>query len=529
MKQVLTAKELPSSVKILCEKGDYKSASQLVLRFVAKGYVDYGAADFCFRSALGYDDVQQIYDLAEPIVRVAPKDWRSWQLMYQAYHADARWQDALTALSKVRKWSDSINAEYFLARAEAYERLLDPDSALKELAELDKLNDKGAESRALLLWGNVQLQKKNYKALIDQLPQRLNGKKADRYMGGVLKVLGKALDAKGEYGAAFSAATKGNQIQSKIESRLVSKNAIRRRVEVFRTLFTKDWVGSWSELSSPSRTPVFMLGFPRSGTTLLEQVLDSHPEIQAMEEPPTMATVLRQSTSWMQAMATQAGLLHKSSGWKSQWLSVMDYIKAIGEEQVRGFRETYFKVVDQELQLRENSVLIEKMPLNTVDIGLILRLFPDAKFIVSLRHPADCVLSGYMQNFKMNDAMANFLDLDNAASFYKHVMKLLWQYEEVFDLKDRMHYIRYEDLVMDLEGEARKALDFLGLPWDDAVLNYDEHAKQRGTLATPSYQGVTQKIYDSSKERWRNYAEWMAPVLPHFKEAAERYGYDLSL
>ena len=118
----------------------------------------------------------------------------------------------------------------------------------------------------------------------------------------------------------------------------------------------------------------------------------------------------------------------------------------------------------------------------------------------------------------MKDAMA----LENAASFYK-------QYEGGFDLKDRVHYIRYEDLAMDLEGEARKVLDFLGLPWDDAVLNYDEHAKQRGTLATPSYQGVTQKIYDSSRERWRHYAQWMEPVLPHFREAAERYGYDLTI
>ena len=242
-----------------------------------------------------------------------------------------------------------------------------------------------------------------------------------------------------------------------------------------------------------------------------------------------MATVLRQATSWMQAKANLDGKLSKDMGWKSKWLSVMDYIKTFGDEQVGVLRKTYFDVVDQELELRSDTILVEKMPLDTVDIGLILRLFPDAKFIVSLRHPCDCVLSGFMQNFKMNDAMANFLDLEAAASFYKHVMKLLWQYEDVFDLKGRIHFVKYEDLISDFQGQAAQTLKFLGLDWHDSVAKYDEHARERGTLATPSYQGVTQKIYDSSKERWRNYAEWMAPVLPHFKEAAERYGYDLSL
>jgi len=201
----------------------------------------------------------------------------------------------------------------------------------------------------------------------------------------------------------------------------------------------------------------------------------------------------------------------------------------LGDKQVAKLRETYFRVAGQEVGLRENTVLVDKMPLNTVDIGIILRLFPDAKVVVSLRHPCDCVLSGFMQTFEMNEGMANFLDLDDGASFYKHVMKLLWQYQEVFQLDDRIHYVRYEDLLDDFEGETSKILDFMGLEWSESVSRYNEHAKARGTLATPSYQGVTQKIYSTSRERWRNYSKWMEPVLPHFQEAAERYGYDLSV
>ncbi len=529
MNQVLSARELPAVVKNLCEKGEHNAACKLVLGFMDKGYVAYGCADICLRTCLKNDDIPQIYELARKAVELAPKEWRSWQLMYHAFHADARWEDAINALNRVGKLSGQLNGEYYLAKAEAFERLLQPERALKELDSLEGLNDQKTKSRATVLWSSIQLQNKKYDALVDELPGRLNGQKADIYIGAALKNLGKAYDANGDYGKAFKVFEKGNQIQAHIESRLLSENATRRRIEVFKSLFSKEWVGSWSEPLKAPRTPVFMLGFPRSGTTLLEQILDAHPDVQTMEEPPTMGTVLRQAISWMQAKANLDGRLSKNMGWKAQWLAVMHYMKDFGEEQVARFRDTYFEVVAQELDLRDDSLLIEKMPLDTVDIGLILRLFPNAKFIVSLRHPADCVLSGYMQSFKMNDAMANFLDLDNAASFYKHVMKLLWQYEEIFDLKDRMQYIRYEDLVMDLEGEARKVLGFLGLPWDDAVLNYDEHAKQRGSLATPSYQGVTQKIYDSSRERWRHYAQWMEPVLPHFREAAERYGYDLTI
>lgn len=529
MNQVVSARELPSAVQTLVARGNYQGASQLVIGFMNKGYVDYGSADQCWRAALQNDDIVQIYALGELAVKIAPKDWRSWQLLYQAYHADARWGDALQALVKVGKLSESVSGEYYLARAEAYERLLQPGKALSELERLSSLKDAGTDSRALLLWANIQFQQRNYEEIRAVLPQRLNGMKADRYTAGALKTLGRACDALKRYSEAFAAASRGNEIQAGIESRLLSANAVRRRVEVFRSLFTEDWVKSWPPVAHPEMSPVFMLGFPRSGTTLLEQVLDAHPGVQAMEEPPTITTVLRQATALMQAKAIAEGGRQKAAGWKSQWLSVMKRMASLDETQVAGLRKTYYEVAQQEVKLQNSALLLDKMPLNTVDIGLILRIFPNARFIVSLRHPCDCVLSGYMQNFKMNDAMANFLDLENAASFYSHVMNLLWQYEDVFELKERMHFVRYEDLVMDLEAEARKVLDFLGLPWDENVLKYDEHAQQRGTLATPSYQGVTQKIYDSSKERWRNYADWMEPVLPHFYEAAERYGYDLSV
>ena len=146
MQQTLTARELPSAVKSLCGRGDYQGACRLVIGFIEKGYIDFGVADFCIKAALQSEDPRAMYAIAEPAVQKAPKDWRSWQLLYQAYHADARWSDALAALDKIGKLSDSISGEYYLARAEAFERLLKPERALKELAILDELDDPGTSS-----------------------------------------------------------------------------------------------------------------------------------------------------------------------------------------------------------------------------------------------------------------------------------------------------------------------------------------------------------------------------------------------
>ena len=529
MNQSVSAKQLRPLVQGLCKKGNYQDASRLVMGFMEKGYVDYDAADLCARLAREKNNIPLAHALANLAIKMAPKNWRGWQLSYQAHHADAHWAQALKSLNKIAKLSPGVNAEHYLAKSEALERLFRPDEALACLAELEAIGEQSVETRMWLLKVNILSQQKCYEEISTILPAWLETVQEDRYVASAWKVLARALDTQGRYEEAFSALTKGNELQARLEGTEVSTNAVRRRIEVFKSLFTPEWLSAWRPVEPASRTPVFLLGFPRSGTTLLEQMLDAHESVQAMEEPPTISTVMRQAITWMQAKASMSSQVSRRTDWKKQWMDIFNFMGELGDEQVAKLRETYFRVAGQEVGLRENTVLVDKMPLNTVDIGIILRLFPDAKFVVSLRHPCDCVLSGFMQTFEMNEGMANFLDLDDGASFYKHVMKLLWQYQEVFQLDDRIHYVRYEDLLDDFEGETSKILDFMGLEWSESVSRYNEHAKARGTLATPSYQGVTQKIYSTSRERWRNYSKWMEPVLPHFQEAAERYGYDLSV
>lgn len=513
----------------LCQAGRYLQAVAVLSEFARKGITDFGALNTVVNLALRNQDIPAAKALVDRIVKGWPKDPRSWDLRYKVLHAGSQWREALIVLKKVARYSAEATPEYYLAKAEVLERLFKPDQSLECLEKIPQQISVEAHSRYWYLKASILLQCREYQRVVDELLPWLDNAPSDRFVAGCWKFIAKAQDALGDYDGAFQSMTAGNTLQASLENRPISENSLRRRVEVFRSLFTQEWMGEWVSPDVVENPPVFLIGFPRSGTTLLEQVLDAHPGIQAMEEPPTIGTVLRQAVAWMNASAQKHGALRGLQGWKQQWMASFDCLRSLSDTQVKELRQTYYTIVNEQLRHDKSKLLLDKMPLNTVDIGLILKLFPDAKFVVALRHPCDCVLSSYMQSFQMNDAMANFLDLDSAASFYRNVMALLDQYQQVFDLQGRVCTVRYEDLIHNFNGEAGRLLDFLGLDWDDAVTRYDEHAKARGTLATPSYQGVTQKIYSTSKERWRHYAKWMEPVLPHFREAAERYGYDLTI
>jgi len=249
-------------------------------------------------------------------------------------------------------------------------------------------------------------------------------------------------------------------------------------------------------------SPVFIVGFPRSGTTLLDQILDAHPGLQVMEEQPAINAVIRACPG-----SYPAGL------------------DSLSAAQIKDLRAVYFGFVDAHIQRNPNTRLVDKLPLNIVDIPLIVRLFPDARIILAMRHPCDVVLSNFMQLFILNDAMANFLTLDDAAHCYAQVMGLWQSYGQIPDLP--WYMVRYESLISDLESEARALLDFLGLTWNPAVLDPAAHAKSRGRINTPSYQSVTEPLFQRAKFRWQRYPEQMAPLLDQLKPFVEDFGYDL--
>lgn len=250
---------------------------------------------------------------------------------------------------------------------------------------------------------------------------------------------------------------------------------------------------------------VFLIGFPRSGTTLLDTVLLSHSKISVAEEKPMVLDMLGLVGTW------QPDQIHDH--------------EQLTDGQVSELRDAYMTSLKQHMgdQPIAGQVIIDKVPLNITNVGLISRVFPDARFLLVLRHPCDCVLSCFMQQFGLNDAMANFLDLKSAAQCYDKVMSLWTTYREALPL--RLHTVKYEQVVADLEGTVSQVLEFVGLDWEDAMADYKATALERQRIGTPSYHQVVQPLYNRAKGRWQRYRAQMEPVLPVLSRWVEMHGY----
>jgi hypothetical protein len=257
----------------------------------------------------------------------------------------------------------------------------------------------------------------------------------------------------------------------------------------------------------PGRAPVFLIGFPRSGTTLLDQVLDAHRDIYVIEERPLIPeTIVRM---------TELGLRYPED------------LPNLTSSNISVLRNHYLAARQRLIGPSAAPIVIDKMPLNLAHVGLIRLMFPEAKFILSLRDPCDVVLSCFMQAFQINDWMAAFLDLDRAAELYAAVFGH-WELAcEAFQLTHVR--IRYEDMVADLEAAVTPVLAFLGVEWTPDMARFDAHARSRARLATPSASQVTRPIYTDALARWRRYADVedapMARIAARLVEERRRYGY----
>ncbi len=250
--------------------------------------------------------------------------------------------------------------------------------------------------------------------------------------------------------------------------------------------------------------PIFLVGFPRSGTTLLGQVLDSHSGLVMVEERPMLDHVV-------------AHVRSGQSGYP-------DGILGLDSAAVAELRNRYFGAVDDEVSYEPHQRIVDKFPVHLIHAGLIRAVFPRAQFILALRHPCDVVLSCFMQNFRPNPAMANFFSIERGAKTYDRAMGLWAQYEA--HLKPAAHVIRYENVVTDFDAEIGALLTFLGLGWEDGVRDFVDRARSRGKIHTPSYAQVTENLYTRARYRWRRYEEQMLPAMDDLTPWIEYFGYD---
>jgi tetratricopeptide (TPR) repeat protein len=274
----------------------------------------------------------------------------------------------------------------------------------------------------------------------------------------------------------------------------------RETLEADLVRWTPEWAARWVPPPAPDpvrRDPVFLVGFPRSGTTLLDTMLMGLPELCVLEERPMMAETL-------------------------PMLGDMD-LAALNPQQCAQLREAYFVSALQH-GWDGKRWLVDKHPLNMARAVQIHRIFPEAQFILAERHPADVVLSCFMANFTLNYAMRSFTDLSEAALTYDTVFRAWHRAGELFPIK--AHPIRYERLVEDPRAELQPLVAWLGLDWDDRLLAHEETARTRTRVRTASYAQIGEPLYTRASGRWRRYAEQLAPVMPVLAPWIAKMGYD---
>lgn len=264
---------------------------------------------------------------------------------------------------------------------------------------------------------------------------------------------------------------------------------------------TPEWYARWSTKNAHDghTDPIFLGGFLRSGTTLLDTALMGHPRLHVREEEPMLAR--------LEEVAGPVGALPD-----------------MRQTDIASMRAAYFNDLTSRGPLPPGKLLVDKYPLMTLRSAYIHRAFPEAKFVFALRHPLDVVLSCWMQNFRITQAMASFLTLENSARFYDTAMTHWEQARQVMPLN--VHTVRYEDLTANFEGEMRALVEFLDIEWTPALLDFQSTAQSRGYIRTPSYSQVTEKIYTRASGRWERYRHHLNDIIPILQPWITRFGYD---
>jgi len=314
---------------------------------------------------------------------------------------------------------------------------------------------------------------------------------------------GQFCDSLGRYEEAFDAYAKMNEEQAKDPSDPFGRAAsYRDHVRKDMATVTPEWAATWRDEEGyvPGNSPIFLVGFPRSGTTLLDTILLSHPEIAILEEEPAVRS---------------ANDLHDR----------FEDLPTLDDDELQRLRNRYFEVAGSLVDLSKSPTLVDKNPLHMNKLPFIHRLFPDAKIRRGVPQPCDVLRGCFNTNFRLNHGMSNFLTLDLAAELYDLSFSYAERARDV--LKLDMHTVIYERIVHDRENELRTLFDFIDKDWHDDVMDHQSTARSREVIKTASYAQVVEPIYTRSAGRWWNYREQLKPIFPVIAPWVEKFGYSL--
>jgi tetratricopeptide (TPR) repeat protein len=321
--------------------------------------------------------------------------------------------------------------------------------------------------------------------------------------------LAKVLDAARRPAEAFEALQEAHRSQAAYFALTVPALSLRGIPTMTITQYGCDAadVAAWDHTGAPplADSPIFIVAFPRSGTTLLELTLDAHPLLKSMDEQPFVQNALD-------------GMLAAGAQYPEQ-------LAGLTRAQLDHLRSAYWERVGRKVALEPGQRLVDKNPLNILRLPVIRRLFPHSPIVLAVRHPCDVLLSCFLQHFRAPDFAMLCADLGTLAVGYRRTMD--YWYQQLGLLEPAAHELRYESLVADFEGQIRRVSDFLQLPWDDRLLAPGAPARAKGFISTPSYSQVIQPVNQKSVGKWRGYERHFAVVLPVLQPYLDRWGYEV--
>ena len=427
-----------------------------------RGLFDIRAIEAAVCGTLGMHDRQ--IETYEAMAREQPGNFRLWMTLGNAYKTVGRFDDAVAALRKGIKARPTFGEAYWtLANFKAF-RFTDTDIAAMRKALRGKLDDADA------LHFNF--------------------------------ALGKAYEDRGSYRLSFKHYDEGNRIRAKgiPREQMRTTGFVNSAIELCRPVFFERRIG----LGNPSPDPIFVVGLHRSGSTLIEQILSSHPQIEGTTELPIMQL-------FWDRLVRQAAAAGRNA-FQEVALMPPDAIKSLGAEYLDRARA---------YRLTDRPFFVDKQPPNWMHLGLIRVMLPNAKIIDARRHPMACGFSNFKQNYATGVSFS--YSLEAIGHFYRDYWRFMRHFDEV--QPGAAHRVLNEKLIEDPEGEVRRLLDFVGVPFDPVCLEFHRNTR---AVRTPSAEQVRRPINADGVDSWKPYETWLGPLKQALGPALDHWNEDQS-
>ncbi len=310
--------------------------------------------------------------------------------------------------------------------------------------------------------------------------------------------IGKALEDSKHFAESFEHYAAGNELRLAVVD--WDPAEITTLVRRSKALFTKEFFAAREEFGAAAADPIFIVGLPRAGSTLLEQILASHSSVEGTMELPDIMS-----------MAAKLGGKRVAG---EEW-AYPDVLANLSAAESRALGEQYIEQTRVQRKTKK-PFFIDKMPNNFLHIGLIRLALPRARIIDARRHPMACCFSAFKQYFAQGQRYS--YSFEHLAQFYRDYVDLMAHFDAV--VPDAIHRVIYERMVDDTEGEVRRLMEFCGLPFEPAALNFYENER---AVRTASSQQVRQPIFREGLEQWRNYEPWLEPLRRSLGDVLEAY------